>query len=381
MNASHMKSSFIFERDILAAIVTWLLVAITSLVISQNLAGVSPAMWWAATAMYLVFIVGFLCVCRPQAYQHDKAVRIVWMLIQLIAVLVIYRTQPFSYNAILMVIWSSQIVYFVSFRTACLLSPLWSAPLWIMQTLYWQASFAWITAVLFWTFNLFALVMVDSRRRERESREQAEALNRELLATQELLKVASREEERTRIARNIHDLLGHHLTALTIHLQVAQRQTEGEVQAQISQCHQIAKLLLSDVREAVSDLREQNNNTLESVLTTLTQNVPQLTVHLNVDNTLPALSIEHTETLLRIAQESLTNTLRHADASDVWLDVEYRDGQVTLQVKDNGKGCAAMKEGNGVKGMRERIERLGGTFKINSLHGHFSSQASLPVLP
>ena len=112
-------------------------------------------------------------------------------------------------------------------------------------------------------FNLFAMIMSNTAIKESKAREEADALNRQLLSTQQLKKQALTQDERLRIARNIHDVLGHHLTALTINLQVASRKadllesTESQaIKRQVEQSHSIAKLLLSDVREAISDIRE-----------------------------------------------------------------------------------------------------------------------------
>ena len=77
-------------------------------------------------------------------------------------------------------------------------------------------------------FNIFALFMINTANTERQAKERANQLNCELIATQKLLSQASKQAEWVRIARNIHDLLGHHLTALTINSQVATRITQGE---------------------------------------------------------------------------------------------------------------------------------------------------------
>ena len=91
-----------------------------------------------------------------------------------------------------------------------------------MFALVWeQTNGLWLTAILFWTFNLFSLMMMESRKQAEVAREQAEQANRELRALQDLMQQASRKDERTRIARDIHDLVGHHLTALSLHLLVS----------------------------------------------------------------------------------------------------------------------------------------------------------------
>lgn len=133
----------------------------------------------------------------------------------------------------------------------------------LIQGAVWQEQQAVLTGALFWAFKLFAMIMSNTAIKESKAREEADALNRQLLSTQQLMKQALTQDERLRIARNIHDVLGHHLTALTINLQVASRKadllesTESQaIKRQVEQSHSIAKLLLSDVREAISDIRE-----------------------------------------------------------------------------------------------------------------------------
>src|SRR4030095_15871945 len=90
---------------------------------------------------------------------------------------------------------------------------------------------------------------------EAAARDELATVNRELLSTRALLAESSRVEERLRISRDLHDTLGHHLTALSLQLDVASRLTEGKAADHVRQAHAIAKLLLSDVRNVVSELR------------------------------------------------------------------------------------------------------------------------------
>jgi signal transduction histidine kinase len=91
--------------------------------------------------------------------------------------------------------------------------------------------------------------------RRRRARSNA-GWNAELRATRALLAESARVNERTRISRELHDLLGHHLTALSLNLEVAGHLSEGRVKEHVQQAHTLARLLLTDVREAVSQLRE-----------------------------------------------------------------------------------------------------------------------------
>lgn len=363
--------------ETISAIFTWLLVAGSALALSVNFSSVSTVQWNVALFCYLVFIAGFMAAIRDAPYTHDSVVRAILLSIQLAAVIGVYVCLPFSYNGILMTIWSGQIIYFMAFRKAIVLSVLWSAPLWITQHFIWHQQGAWLTAILFWTFNLFALVMVNSRLKEEQANTKAQALNRELMATQVLLESAAKDAERTRIARNIHDLIGHHLTALTIHLQVVERQLEGELKQKVSNCHQIAKLLLSDVREAVSEIRGQEGIDIKNALETLTGNVPETEVTLQL-SAVPELTVEQADAVVRAVQETLTNIMRHSNATALTIVLSADESDIILTMSDNGRNVRTPVPGNGLTGMRERILTLGGTMTINATATGLHTRITLP---
>ncbi|WP_414830404.1 sensor histidine kinase [Alteromonas sp. H39] len=363
--------------ETISAIFTWLLVAGSALALAFNFTSVSTVQWNVALVCYLVFIAGFLAAIREKPYRHDRAARALLLFMQLAAVIGVYVCLPFSYNGILMTIWSGQIIYFMAFRKAILLSVFWSAPLWITQDFIWHQQGAWLTAILFWTFNLFALVMVNSRLKEEQANAKAQALNRELMATQVLLESAAKDAERTRIARNIHDLLGHHLTALTIHLQVVERQLEGDLKHKVSNCHQIAKLLLSDVREAVSEIRAHEGIDIKSALETLTANVPETAVTLEL-SAVPELTVEQADTVVRAVQETLTNVMRHSNATSLTISLSADENDIVLSMTDNGKDISPPVPGNGLTGMRERILTLGGSMTLTATASGLNTHISLP---
>lgn len=163
-------------------------------------------------------------------------------------------------------------------------------------------------------FNVFALIMVNTASKERQAEEYANQLNREFLATQKLLSQASKQAQRVRITRNIHDLLGHHLTALTINLQVASRITQGDAKEKVESFHVLAKLLPSDVRKAVSEIRENSGVELKEALMALFENLPRLKIQLHYDDNLNINEVDTADTIIKCVQECLTNTLKHSTA-------------------------------------------------------------------
>ncbi|GGD49407.1 sensor histidine kinase [Lacimicrobium alkaliphilum] len=373
--AQAMKLSNKFDTEILSALLTWALVAGSSVYFLQRQIGWDHWRVPVAVLCYVLFIVLFMAVIRDKPYSRDKTIR--WTLLLLLFVLVvgIYLLVPYSYGAILMVLLSAVVPHLLSFRAAVWLSPLWSLPLYLVLEFYWQEEYAGITSLLFWSFNLFALIMMNTAVKEQRARAEAEQKNRELLATQALLGQASKQAERTRISRNIHDLLGHHLTALSINLQVAQRKTEGEVRQLMEQSHGIAALLLSDVREAVSDMRQSSAINLDQALTLLTSEVPRLKVTLECNT--QVADIEQANTILMCVRESLTNSLKHSDADKMFIRLDKESGQLNLNIRDNG-GTTHFTAGNGLNGLRERVQALGGKVGYHVTDKSFSTHISLP---
>ena len=142
---------------------------------------------------------------------------------------------------------------------------------------------ALMQSVLYAGFSGFVFVTSLVARQQAQAREEQRRLNAELRATRALLAESARVNERTRISRELHDLLGHHLTALSLNLEVAGHLSEGRVKEHVQQAHTLARLLLTDVREAVSHLREGGAIDLAAALRPLAENVPSLAIHMDID--------------------------------------------------------------------------------------------------
>lgn len=372
------KSLELIDVEGFVAIITWFIVAGSALFIMWNDGSFSTFSLAITFLLFVIFIVCWQVGIRDKPFKHDLVVRFALIIAQYIAIISIFFQVPFSYTAILVTIWSAQLPHYMSIRLALLLSPFWSAPLWLVYGLYWDKSYVFLSAILFWTFNLFSLVMMNATLKEQRARAETNELNRELLATQALLSEATKQAERVRIARNIHDLLGHHLTALTINLQVASRISEGKAREKIDQCHGLAKLLLSDVREAVSQIREHSNLQLEIALKALADNVPQLNIQLDYDDNLQITDVAIADTILRCVQECITNSLKHSSADTFSIKLSGAENSVKLQINDNGQQPGELTFGNGLTGMKERVQELNGTIEYALDKTGFAANIELP---
>jgi signal transduction histidine kinase len=142
----------------------------------------------------------------------------------------------------------------------------------------------------------------------------------------------------------------------------------------------LSRLLLSDVRTVVTDLRDLNAVRLAEALRTLASNVQTPTIHLDIDpvmeDGLPPL-VSHA--LFRCVQEIITNTIRHSGARNLWIKLVSANRRYELHSRDDGRGAAQLAWGNGLTGMRERVEELGGSMTLKTRAGAgFAVTVGLP---
>ncbi len=188
--------------------------------------------------------------------------------------------------------------------------------------------------------------------------------------------LAAQESERRRVAGELHDEIGQALTALMLELDRMARSAPAELQEEIAYARGTAESSLEDVRRIARRLRPEalDDLGLVSALINLTERIGQasgVAIERRLERTLPALSAEAELVLYRIAQESMTNAVRHARASRVELTLAHVDGRVRLEVADDGAGfdIAAARGAGGIRGMRERALLVGARLQIDSAPG------------
>lgn len=213
-----------------------------------------------------------------------------------------------------------------------------------------------------------------------EARDEQRRLNSELRATRALLAESSRISERLRIARELHDLVGHHLTALSLNLEVASHLVQQPAQEHVRKAQSVAKLLLTDVREVVSQMRDNDSIDLTQALNTLIEGVPNLDIRLELPQRFAVEDPHRAHVLLRCTQEIITNTVRHSGARILWLRFEQIDNEVVVHARDDGRGSENLNPGNGLAGMRERLAQFGGRLHITTARDRgFALDAWLPL--
>lgn len=235
--------------------------------------------------------------------------------------------------------------------------------------------------VLFFIYfgvSIFSFIISFVAFRQQNAKEELRMLNTELKATQVLLADSSRINERLRISRELHDLIGHHLTALTLNLEAASHMTEGKPQTYVKKAHSIARLLLADVREVVGKFRQSGTLDLGLAIKELLAGLPTLKVTQEIPEQFLVEDPKLAQTILRCAQELITNAMKHAQASELKVKLERTENSVILMVQDNGIGLGKSQMGNGMTGLAERVKLLYGHCDYKSENG-LAATLTFPV--
>lgn len=337
--------------------------------------GVGTGWWWGA-------VLGFAVLFVVLALGPDSWPRVVdRTLLGALAVLgvVAFGLAPdLGFTSVLLVVTAVTATYVLSLRaTAALVA----AQVVAAGVLLWGTNDpveAVLTALTFGAFQVFAVVTVAAGLREARARDEVARVNAELEAAQALLADSARTAERLRIARDLHDLVGHQLTALTLNLEVAAHHADGPARDHVERSRTAAKDLLRDVRDAVGRLRDPAAD-LGPALRAATDGIPRPAVHLRMPPGLAVPEPDRAHALVRSVQEVVTNAVRHSGADNLWIEVTAGADGTALRAWDDGRGAEAVRPGNGLTGMRERFEQLGGRVAFTSHPGAgFRVEGMLP---
>jgi len=344
-----------------------------------QISDVALLMW---TACYLVFGLVYWLFTRDLGLRVDGLTRMAVLLILTGSALAIGVISKSGLAALLLTIVASVVPWLVSvpvgmawmvFAHVALIPVFMGFPVPFLAAL--------MQSCLYFGFSALMFITSMVANQQAEEREELRRLNSELRATRALLAESTRIAERMRIARDLHDLVGHHLTALSLNLEVASHLTNDTAREHVLKAQSTAKQLLGDVREAVSELRQDDAIDLTQALRSLTEGVPGLAVHLDIPQRFGVEDPRRAQMLLRCVQEILTNTVRHANARNLWLTFRHTGpDELCLDARDDGIGSGQLRPGNGLNGMRERLAEFDGSldFRLGPTGG-FALTARLPL--
>jgi signal transduction histidine kinase len=278
---------------------------------------------------------------------------------------------------VLLVVIAAVSVYLVPLRVGFVVVGLNTAVLVLAVVLQARDSVDALVTVGFYLLIQVATVLssVTLIREQRLRRELSEA-HIDLRAASALLSESARTAERLRISRDLHDLIGHQLTVLTLELEAARHRDGEQAREHVERANRVARELLADVRGTVGELRTVPSD-LSEALRQVVRDLPDLDVSVEVG---PDVQVdeERVAALVRAVQEIVTNTIRHADARELWIEVATGPGGLVLTAADDGRGFRELVPGNGLRGLTERFAALGGDVEFDGTGG-FRVTARVPA--
>jgi two-component system, NarL family, sensor histidine kinase DesK len=216
-----------------------------------------------------------------------------------------------------------------------------------------------------WSMGLGMSLLIGMNRLRMEQKHRADARLR--LAHEEIEQLA-KTAERERIARDMHDVLGHSLSLIVLKSELAGRLLDSQparAALEIAEIETAARQALAEVRKTITGYRSEG---FASELTRAAQVLKTAGVRLKKPAKAPSLTPRHEATLSLVLREAVTNIVRHADASECSIEVFSEQDRTQLVISDDGRGDIRQ-EGNGLRGMRERVRELGGSLSLESSRG------------
>jgi signal transduction histidine kinase len=280
---------------------------------------------------------------------------------------------------VLLVVWTAQVTACWTPRQALLAVALVDALIYAILAAAGHDS-PLIIVALYAGFQAFAALCTYYATSAERARAELVRVNADLLATRALLADAARDAERLRMARELHDVAGHKLTALTLNLRALAADPAFTGRHELNVAQQMSAELLGDIRNVVQALRDANGLDLGTALRALAAPMPRPALQLAIDDDVQIRDPAVAEAVLRLVQEALTNSARHADADTVSVALRRDGARLSVQVEDDGRLRGKLREGNGLRGMRERLVGAGGTLALSTTpRGALRIDASLPL--
>ncbi|WP_157721747.1 sensor histidine kinase [Tumebacillus avium] len=388
----HQRIPFAFRLLTLTRILMILLLCGTYYNYSQNAAGWQKGYILFASCLFLINHFAF-----PRFSQRFALWQIGLDFLLACGFAVVFLGQGYPYELFFGIIGVTLLLFTDSKRVlvtaAVMLAAVWGGIL-LAEYILMDVVHGLDTAMNF-GFVVFSCVVGSLIRFYMRSREKIGVLYEELEESHRALREYAKQvemltavRERNHIAREIHDTVGHSMTALLVQLQAARKMQERDLvqsRALLINCEEVARSALQQVRLSVQAIREEEAQPA-SLLDSMRQllgdfsKLTGLEAQLQVQGHLNSVPETLKPTIYRVVQESLTNAKRHGDATSAVVTVRGTERDVRLTISDNGTGTAEVVPGFGLINLRERVMELGGTVLFASQQGSgFRTEVCFPL--
>lgn len=365
----------------------------------------------------VVFSLCFLCgiiYYNRRNEEEGKEKVLLWNVFEIIFLIFVLKELDMTYNGVIFLIVADMLTYvedrknkliflFISFLCYMVCSynlvtmfiPLNSFETWVAfydgetESLFLGVkTICEILNMILFLVYIVILMMKDKRERER-----IQLLNAQLQKANEQLHEFAQEKElmgetkeRNRLAREIHDTLGHILTGISVGIDavlVLMDIAPDKAKEQLEGIGDTARRGLQDVRRSVRKLKPDalERMSLNNAIHQMIEDMSKVTnTKIYFVSYMEELKFEadEEEVIYRIIQESTTNAIRHGKATEIWIRISEKEEELTIIISDNGCGCEDIKEGFGLKHIRERVELLNGEVNYQGLIG-FTMIAKIPI--
>ena len=373
----------------------------------------SPEIRMLATAACCLVIGAAVCAKRDPAIRNTGWFSVLSLLEILTALLLMARLDM-AYNGIVLFIFAD-ILYYVkrswdrlavvalaflcylagNYEVATLVFPMNSFETWVSfydysteRLFLGMRTFCELANMMLFISYMILLLLADRKENERivSLNEQLQRANEQLHVFAEEKEQMGETRERNRLAREIHDTLGHILTGISVGVDAASVLMDVSPEAAKQQMETIGDMArkgLNDVRRSVRKLKPDalERMSLENAIYQMAEEMSRGTnTKIYFVSYMDRLEFEPDieETVYRIVQESTTNAIRHGKATEIWIRVSEKNGEMIWMISDNGRGCDTIREGFGLRHMRERVELAGGTLFYEGTFG-FTVIARIPI--
>jgi len=229
--------------------------------------------------------------------------------------------------------------------------------------------------LLFCFIGLWASSVANAYHRKNELVAEVEQQNKQLTHYAAEIEKMTLLEERNRMSKELHDTLGHSFISLIMSLDASialMDHKPAEVKDRLIRLRALAENNLNEMRSIVHEMGDEGETNLIQQIESLVTRFREHTgtdVALRLLGTEPTMRFEARQTILRVIQESFTNSLKHGNASQLHLELRFSESHVQLFVRNNGKPIDNLEYGFGLTAMQQRVEQLGGSLLVSSKTG------------
>jgi len=353
----HLRKDWLLH---FSGFITWSVICYLSLV-NLTVGGEFFLKLSAFIAFYVCFVWIIFAENRagPLLYK-------VLLAIEIVIVLFLISLDKYNVAAILLVLIATLLpVMFTRRQALLIITMITTAHFFIAYVDSFISSF--FQVIIYFMLQIFGFSAIETARREEKAKEELAAINQELLATRFMLKSSSQKQERLRISRDLHDVIGHQLTALSLNLEVAKHKVPEEFKPLLQENLQLAKTLLTDVRQVVKEIRDEEQFDLLLSLENLISQLPNC--QLTVISSPEINSLRLKQQLMFCLQEGISNALRHGKANQFTLNTIKIDNNLVIELSNNGSAKTENTPtsfGSGLLGLKERLVDFSGKVALDA---------------